>query len=81
MNFTNLLSIALTKAGKYETLAIALDLSPSGLSRRINGEIGWSEKEINKLLEYTDYEILSKKEYTRQINILKEAIKILLGEE
>ena len=79
MNFTSLLQFALNKAGKQETLAVALDLSPSGLSRRINGEIGWDEKEIDKLLDYTKYEIASVDEYSKTVNTLKDAMKILLN--
>lgn len=79
MNFSNLLSIALTKAGKQETLAIELDLSPSGLSKRINGEIGWAEKEINRIFEYTNFEVASIDEYSKTVNTLKDAMKILLN--
>ena len=79
MNFSNLLSVALSKAGKQETLATELDLSPSGLSKRINGEIGWSEKEFNKLLEYTSFEIASMEEHSKTIETLKNAMKILLN--
>jgi hypothetical protein len=79
MNFTQLLSVSIAKAGKHETLAALLDVSPSGLSKRINGEVGWAEKEINALLEYAGYEVLSIQEYTKKINTLKEAMKILLN--
>lgn len=79
MNFTSLLQVAMNKAGKQETLATELDLSPSGLSRRINGEIGWDEKEINKLLEYVNFEIASVDEYSKTVNTLKDAMKILLN--
>jgi len=82
MNFTSLLQVALTKASKNENLATILDLAPSSLSRRINGETGWDEKDINKLLEFTGYELLSLEEYSKKIETLKGAMKILLnGEE
>jgi hypothetical protein len=81
MNFTSLLQIALQKAGKHEALAMSIDLSPSGLSKRINGEIGWTEKEINSLLGYMQHEILSLESYKKKLTTLKEAMKILLDEE
>lgn len=77
--YTSLLQVALQKAGKNESLATILDLSPSGLSRRINGETGWDEKDINKLLEFTGHEFLSIEEYSKKIETLKDAMKILLN--
>lgn len=81
MNFANLLHVALKKAGKNELLAIALDLSPSVLSRRINGENGWSEKEIDRLLEYTACDITNSNDYSAKLHALKQTLKIVLNEE
>lgn len=81
MNFAGLLQVALKKAGKHETLAVALDLSPSVLSRRMNGENGWSEAEINRLLEYTECEVSKSAETSAKINALKETLRIVLNEE
>ena len=78
MNFISLLSNAIKKAGKQETLATDLGLSPSGLSRRINGETGWAEKDINKLLEYTDCQFASLYETEKKIKVLQDTITILL---
>lgn len=72
MNFPQLLHVAIQKAGKHETLATELDLAPSALSKRMNGEVGWYEKDLNKLLEYISPD-LEKKTRT-----LKEALKIVL---
>ncbi len=80
MNFAALLRVALKKAGKHEVLAVALDLSPSVLSRRINGENGWTEKEIDNLLEYTGCEVASAGEFSTKINALKETLKIILND-
>lgn len=79
MNFTTLISDAIVRAGKQETLAIELDLSPSALSKRLSGETGWSEREINKLLEITKYEICSIEAHSQKIETLKNAMKILLN--
>ena len=81
MNFAGLLQVALKKAGKNEVLAVALDLSPSVLSRRINGENGWSEKEIDRLLEYTSCEVSNASETSAKINALKETLKIVLNDD
>lgn len=80
MNFAALLQVALKKAGKHETLAIALDLSPSVLSRRLNGENGWGEKEIDRLLTYTECEVASPAENSGKIDALKKTLRIILNE-
>jgi hypothetical protein len=79
MQFSNLILAALEKAGKQESLAPILDLSPSALSKRMNSEVGWTESEINKLLDYTKSEIVSVEEYSKKIETLKDAMKILLN--
>ena len=81
MNFAGLLQVALKKAGKHEVLALALDLSPSVLSRRINGENGWTEREIDRLLAYTECEVSNSVETSAKIHALKETLKIVLNEE
>lgn len=81
MNFTELVRLALTKAGKQDSLAITLDLSPSALSKRINNEVGWGEKEINTLLDFTQSEVVSVDQYKKKLLTLKEAMKILLDGE
>jgi len=81
MDFSALLRVALKRAGKNETLAVALDLSPSVLSRRMNGENGWTEPEINKLLDYVGCEIADPSEGSAKIRALKATLKIVLSEE
>lgn len=78
MDFTEFLKRILMRAGKQETVANELGLSPSSLSKRLSGEVGWSEKELNKLLEYGNFVIEDKDECRKQISVLKEAMKILL---
>ncbi len=80
MNFAELLQIALKKAGKHEVLAVALDLSPSVISRRINGENGWTEKEINRLLDYTGCEVANSSEFSAKIEAFKTTLKIVLND-
>ena len=81
MMFNDLVVAALAKAGKQETLAILLDMGPSSLSKRMNGEVGWMEKEVNKLLEYTGLAIHDPHEQSEKIETLKNAMKILLNGE
>lgn len=81
LDFSALLRVALKRAGKHETLAVALDLSPSVLSRRLNGENNWSEAEINRLLDYVGCEITDSAETSAKIRAMKETMKILLNEE
>lgn len=78
MNFCDFLQVALKKAGKQDQLAIILDLSPSALSKRLNGEVGWAEKEINNLLVYTDCEIANSGDFSSKIQTLKNTLKIIL---
>ncbi len=78
MDFTEFLKRVLIQAGKQETLAAELGLSPSSLSKRFNGEVGWSEKELNKLLEIGAFTIEGRDECRKQIDALKEAIRIML---
>lgn len=78
MNFSQLIQAAIGKAGKQETLATALGFAPSALSKRINGEVGWQEEEINKLLSYMDMDMVDKSECEKKINTLKATIKLLL---
>jgi predicted nuclease with TOPRIM domain len=78
MNFRDLLSLALQKTGKNEALASALDLSPSDFSKRVNGQTGWQESDINKLLDLAGAEIASREDTAEKINVLKKALKIVL---
>ena len=50
MNFSDLVRVAVEKEGKQEALAMRMDMSPSALSKRINGEVNWTESEINRIL-------------------------------
>jgi hypothetical protein len=80
MNFTELIRTALEKAGKQDVLATTLDLSPSDLSKRINGTTGWQEKDINLLLEFTGMNIMDGIAEKKKIATLKETIKIFMEE-
>ncbi len=79
MNFAELIRQAQKKATKNESLATTLDLSPSGLSRKINGEVGWSEQEINKLLDYMGYEIVNSIEHSTKVKTLTDTLRIVLS--
>ena len=79
MNLTALIQKGIKTLGKQEHLATALDLAPSALSRRLNGEIGWQETEINKLLEITDCEICANGDNKKKIENLKETLRIILA--
>ena len=75
--FTALITEGISKCGNQENLAIRLDLSPSALSKRINGETGWHDKDINKMLEITGHIIIDCKVQNEKIETLKKTIKIL----
>jgi len=76
MTFRDVTVKALTKAGKQESLAIQLDLSPSSLSKKLSGETGWSETEINKLIEIAECEVIEK----GRIKVLMQTLKVVLNE-
>ncbi len=79
MTFAKLLNLAIQKAGKQEQLAVRLDLAPSALSKRLNGEVGWQETEIDKLLDFAGCDI-SDQSVNAKITNLKQTIKIILEE-
>lgn len=81
MQFSELIQFAIHTAGKQETLAVILDLAPSALSKRINGEVGWTEKEIDKLLVYTTHKIVDTSVSDNKVKILKDAFKIMLEDK
>ena len=81
MTFTQFIAFVLQKAGKQENLASVLEISPAALSKKLNGESGWTEREINKLLKYAEHEICDSANYKHQIKTFKEAMKILLWDE
>lgn len=80
MNFRDFLQMALKKAGKQDQLAIILDLSPSALSKRLNGEVGWAGEEINRLLEYTGCEVANSADFSTKIEAFKTTLKIILND-
>ncbi len=80
MTFAGLVSAAIAAAGKQETLATALDLSPSALSKRINGEQGWQEKEIARLLEIAGCEIEDCGQSKKKIGTLLDTLRIVMEE-
>jgi len=49
--FRKALNEAIAITGKQENLASTLGITPATLSRKINGESGWHEEEINKIFE------------------------------
>ncbi len=61
-----------------ETLAHLLGISIGELSKRTSGG-KWKDKEINQLLEYTGLEIVSVDDFTRRIETLKDAMRIILS--
>lgn len=81
MQFNELVQLAIHNAGKQETLAIVLDLAPSALSKRINGEVGWTEKEIDKLFAYTTHKIADTSESDGKVKTLKDALKIIMEDK
>lgn len=81
MRVYDLIQAALQKAGKQESLAVVLDLAPSALSKRINGETGWQEKEMDRLFEFAGFEIVDAAAGKRKLSALKETLKIILSEE
>jgi len=76
MTFRDAVGKALIKAGKQESLAIELDLSPSSLSKKLTGETGWSETEINKLIEIAECEVIEK----GKVKALMQTLKVILNE-
>lgn len=78
--FSDLLRVALGRCGKQEALAADLDLSPSALSKRISGEAGWHDKEIDRLLQICGWTMTDGSDTEDKIETLKKALKIFMEE-
>ena len=74
MRFNDVILKAINDEGKQDLLAVKLDLSPSTLSRKISGEVGWTEREINKLLDLTKTEIF----YQDTVKAFADVLKVVL---
>ena len=76
--FREILNKALQTAGNQENLAVKLDLSPSALSKKMKGEAGWCEADIDVLFKVSAFCEKCQERHTQETNALSETIRIIL---
>jgi len=76
--FRKAINEALITTGKQENLAFALGITPATLSRKINGESGWHEEEINKIFELSGGCKRCKEIQTKRLNAYNEVLRAQL---
>ncbi len=76
--FRKIINEAITRCGKQETLAEKVGVTPATLSRKINGETGWHEDEINVLIEISGGCAKCKQAQNKRINAYNEVIRAQL---
>lgn len=73
--FRRVLNEALQAAGNQENLATIINISASALSKKINGEAGWYEAEIDKLFDIAGGCRRCKDAHSRRIHAFNEVLK------
>lgn len=81
MTFRQAFTKCLSILGKQVVIADKLGVSESSLSKKLAGESGWSESEIDLIISLAQLEIAEVDEYKKQITSLKEAMRIILEGE
>lgn len=76
--FREILNKALQNAGNQENLAIKLDLSPSALSKKLKGETGWNETDIDNIFEVSQFCAACAESHEKEINALSETLRVVL---
>lgn len=76
--FRKIVNAALKAAGNQENLANSIGISTGCLSKKLNGDSGWFESDLNKLLDIAGICIECKKIHTKQIEAFMEVIRVNL---
>lgn len=81
MTFRQAFTRCLSILGKQLVIADKLGITESSLSKKLAGDSGWSESEIDIIITSSQLEIAEVDEYKKQIASLKEAMRIILEGE
>lgn len=76
--FREILNKALSVAGNQENLAAQMDLSPSALSKKLKGEAGWSESDLDVLFRVSAFCEACNARHVQETEALSETIRIIL---
>ncbi len=78
MMFRDILNMALHNAGNQENLAAKMDISPSALSKKLKGEAGWSENDLDVIFRESVFCGQCQLRHNQEVAALSETIHIIL---
>jgi DNA-binding transcriptional regulator YdaS (Cro superfamily) len=76
--FREILNRALAVAGNQENLASKMDVSPSALSKKLKGEAGWSENDLDVIFRVSEFCAECQNRHSQEVAALSETIHIIL---
>jgi transcriptional regulator with XRE-family HTH domain len=76
--FREIVNKALQHAGNQENLATKMDLSPSALSKKLKGETGWNETDIDNLFEVSQFCTSCSDSHTKELDAMFETLRVVL---
>jgi uncharacterized protein YggU (UPF0235/DUF167 family) len=76
--FREILNKALQNTGNQENLAIKLDISPSALSKKMKGEAGWNETDLDILFSISEFCDSCKANHHKEIDSLADSLRVIL---
>lgn len=76
--FRTILNRAVANCGNQENFSFAIDVSASCLSKKMKGEVGWNEKEIDKIFELSEFCDVCSGKHKKEMDALTETIRVIL---
>lgn len=76
--FREIVNRAVHNVESQANLAVQLDISPSVLSKKMKGEVGWTEQDIDQLFRLSDFCHACKKTHSKELDALTEALRVVL---
>jgi hypothetical protein len=76
--FRDILNMALHRAGNQENLAAKMDISPSALSKKLKGEAGWSENDLDVIFRESAFCAQCQTRHTQEVSALAQTIHFIL---
>lgn len=79
MDFRQVINRCIKEAGNQENLARSLDMSPAALCKKISGDSGWYEHEIDKIVEFAQVCSKCKSLHEEEIEAFQHVLATLLN--
>jgi hypothetical protein len=76
--FREILNKALQHTGNQENLATKMDLSPSALSKKLKGESGWNETDIDNLFVISQFCTSCSESHSKEVDAMSETLRVVL---